>query len=249
MDREVTEQLIEEASEIAPLVKEGLDEVLGRVETAATSAGRDPGSISVVVVTKGRPPVVALAAWLAGAKILGENRADELATKATLLEPAFGHSDVPPPKWHFIGHLQRNKARHVIGIATVIHSLDSSDLARELIKRSAGAEIEPPACLVEVNVAREAQKYGVNPGELAEFIGDLPLRPSGLMCMAPKGAGFEEARRVFAELAMLGHDMSERFPSLDLASLSMGMTDDFEAAIAEGATILRIGRAIFRHLR
>lgn len=190
-----------------------------------------------------------LATWLAGAELLGENRVDELASKATLLEPLFNGSVHPPPKWHFVGHLQRNKARRVVGIASVIHSLESNELAQELTKRAFGSGIAVPECLIEVNVAREVQKYGVIPAELAEFIGDLPLRPSGFMCMAPNGAGFEEARKVFAELAALRHDMSARFPGLDLKSLSMGMTDDFEAAVAEGATILRVGRAIFRHLR
>lgn len=249
MDRVLTESIWDAASTIAGQVREGLDEVMARVELAALSAGRDPRSISVVAVTKGRPPELALAAWLAGAENLGENRVDEIVRKAGALEPVFSSTNQPAPKWHFIGHLQRNKARHVVGTASVIHSLDSVDLARELVKRAGSAGIAPPECLVEVNVAREAQKYGVVPGKLGEFIDDLPLRPSGLMCMAPKGAGFDEARRVFAELAALRHDMAERFPGLDIKSLSMGMTDDFEAAVAEGATILRVGRAIFRHLR
>lgn len=209
----MTEVIWDEASKIAAQVREGLDEVMARVEAAAFAAGRDPKSVSVVAVTKGRSPAVALATWLAGAEILGENRVDEIATKAGALEPVFRSSDQPPPRWHFIGHLQRNKARHVVGIVSVIHSLDSTELARELLKRARSAGIAPPECLVEVNVAREAQKYGVDPSKLAEFIGDLPLRPSGLMCMAPKGAESDAARRVFAELAVLRHDMSERFPA------------------------------------
>lgn len=249
MDRAVIDSIWDAASKIAVLVREGFEEVIARVEAAALSAGRDPKSISVVAVTKGRSPAATLAAWLAGAKILGENRVDEITRKASVLEPAFASSDQAPPRWHFVGHLQRNKARHLVGIASLIHSLDSIELARELIKRARGAGISPPEVLVEVNVTREVQKYGVDPGKLAEFISDLPLQPSGLMCMAPNGASFDEARRVFAELAALRHDMSEQFPGLNLKSLSMGMTDDFEAAVVEGATILRVGRAIFRHLR
>lgn len=248
----MTSQLLLDARRLEPAIREGILDVTERIERAADSAHLDPSGISLVAVTKGRSPAVTLATWLAGARFLGENRADELVAKAAAISPALseiGDRGDPPPEWHFIGHLQRNKARRVLGVISLLHSLESLELAEELVRRCEAADIALPKCLVEVNIAGEEGKYGVAPASLADFIGQSDVTPAGLMCMAPRGANETEAHSVFAELAQLRHDMKVQFPELDLVDLSMGMTDDFEAAVAEGATIVRVGRAIFAHLR
>lgn len=246
--------LIEAAKELAPHIRRGLDEVRERVKAAASSVGRDAEEITIVVVTKGRAPEVALGSWLAGARVLGENRADELGVKASTLAPVFralSTEGVQPPEWHFIGHLQRNKVKRVAGLTTMIHSLDSLRLAEEIMKRSVGGEGKIPACLLQVNISGERQKYGIDPEDAGEFISNCPVPVRGLMCMAPEGAGYEDARAVFSKLAMLRKKLAARFAGTvhgQLPVLSMGMSDDFEAAVVEGATILRIGRAVFADL-
>jgi pyridoxal phosphate enzyme (YggS family) len=206
--------------------------VLERVRAAESRAGRPAGSVEVVAVSKLQPVEAIRAAHAAGARAFGENYAQELRDKAEAL------SDLPGLRWHAIGPLQTNKARYVARSAHVFHALDRLEVARELSRRRTGA---PLAVYVEVNVGGEATKTGVDPaalGALLEAVRPLPaLEVVGLMTMPPL-APAEEVRPLFRALATLGREHG-------LGGLSMGSTPDFETAIEEGATVVRVGTAIF----
>ena len=206
--------------------------VLERVRAAESRVGRPVGSVEVVAVSKLQPVEAIRAAHAAGARAFGENYAQELRDKAEAL------SDLPGLRWHAIGPLQTNKARYVARSAHVFHALDRLEVARELSRRRTGA---PLAVYVEVNVGGEATKTGVDPaalGALLEAVRPLPgLEVVGLMTMPPL-APAEEVRPLFRALATLGREHG-------LGGLSMGSTHDFEAAIEEGATVVRVGTAIF----
>lgn len=230
------------------------DQVLERIARAAARANRDPAAITLVAVTKTHPPEVIAEAIAAGARDLGENRVQEAALKIPPLAAAY-----PDARWHLIGHLQRNKAKTAIELFDMIHSIDSLRLAetlnRLLQERAAGRL----PVLLQVNVSGEASKEGFDlPGGIANRAGLEALLPEverilalpclevrGLMTIAPIVADPEQARPVFRALRELRDELARRFPRAAWAELSMGMTDDFEAAIAEGATIVRVGRAIF----
>jgi pyridoxal phosphate enzyme (YggS family) len=219
------------------VIAKNLESVLDRIERAARAASRDPAHVKLVAVSKTKSPSSIREAYEAGQRDFGENYAQELAGKADEL------ADLVDLQWHFIGHLQTNKAKLVAQKAHVVHTVDSVALVRELAKRAAKEERVLPV-LVEVNVARDPQKHGAAPAELAEVLdavegaGSLALR--GLMTMPPND--LEQARRAFEALASLRnlHGGKTRLPEL-----SMGMSDDLEIAIACGATIVRVGTAIF----
>ena len=215
-----------------------------RIAAAARRAGRDPAEVTLVAVSKMHSPEEVAAASAAGLRVFGENRVEEAAPKveavAQLVAPA------PPPAWHLIGHLQSRKAEDVLPWASMVHSVDSVKLAQRLSRFATAQELP---VLLEVNVSGEASKYGFRPEELpaaVETIVALPgLALQGLMTMAPIAADPEEVRPVFAALRALKDELARHYPTLDWRHLSMGMTDDFEVAIEEGATIVRVGRAIF----
>ncbi len=217
-----------------------------RITAAAWRVGRDSREITLVAVSKTHQAEVVAAAYAAGLRIFGENRVEEagpkIAAVADLLAPA------APPSWHMVGHVQSRKAADVVAWADMVHSVDNVKLAGRLSRFCIEAGRELPI-LLEVNVSGEASKYGFTPAELAaavETIAPLPgLRVQGLMTMAPVEPNPERARPVFVALRALQDDLARRFPAVDWRHLSMGMTDDFEVAIEEGATIVRIGRAIF----
>ncbi len=213
-------------------VAAGWKTVLERVRAAEARAGRPAGSVEVVAVSKLQPPEAIRAAYAAGARTFGENYAQELRDKAEAL------SDLAGLRWHAIGPLQTNKARYVARAAHVFHALDRLEVAQELSRRRTGA---PLAIHVEVNVAGEGTKSGVAPsalGELLAAVRPLPrLELVGLMTMPPL-APAEEVRPLFRALAALAREHG-------LAGLSMGSTHDFETAIEEGATVVRVGTAIF----
>lgn len=223
--------------------------VQARIAAAAARAGRDPAEVTLVAVSKTHTAAEVVAAYAAGLRVFGENRVEEAAPKAqavaALLGGPQGADDIA---WHMIGHLQTRKAEEVLPWASAVHSVDSVKLAARLSRFAAGAGREV-AILLEVNVSGEASKYGFIPAALpaaVEAIAALPgLRLQGLMTMAPIVPDPADARPVFAGLRRLRDDLIRRFPAVDWRHLSMGMTDDFEVAIAEGATIVRIGRAIF----
>lgn len=215
-----------------------LAEVRHRIEAAATSASRSPGDICLVAVSKSFSADVVVACVEAGATDLGENRAQELKEKAIAIQ-----RDV---SWHFIGHLQTNKARHVVGIARLVHSVDRYALGEEIARRARTQGVVQDV-LIEVNVSGEATKHGIEPARavaLAEEVSGLDgIRVRGLMTMAPFTDDAETSRPYFSDLRELGERLRSALP--EATELSMGMTRDFEIAVQEGATILRVGEAIF----
>jgi pyridoxal phosphate enzyme (YggS family) len=232
-----------------------LARVRERIAAAARRAGRRPEEVTLVAVTKTHPAHVVTAAYQAGLRDLGENRVEEASGKIPIVQEQVAVSD--RIRWHMIGHLQRRKAGLAVALFDIIHSVDSLRLAQRIDRMAAESEKVMPV-LLEVNVSGEASKYGfeqspaAGPEERAAFLADvaqilaLPhLRLCGLMTMAPIVADPEEARPVFVALRMLRDELGRRFPEADWRELSMGMTDDFEVAVEEGATLVRVGRAIF----
>jgi len=227
-----------------------LRRVRERIAAAAERAGRDPSEITLVAVTKSQPPEVVVAGYRLGLRDFGENRVQEALDKmpqvAALLaaEQASGAA----LNWHMIGHLQRRKVRDVVEPFALIHSVDSVRLAQEIHKRSQAIGRVMPI-LLEVNVSGEVTKFGFKPEEVASAMPDLlelsHVRVLGLMTMAPIVREPEEARPYFRRLRELRDQLARRFPEVAWRHLSMGMTDDFEPAVEEGATMVRIGRAIF----
>ncbi len=223
-------------------IRFNLREVQDRIAAAAARSGRAADAVRLVAVTK-TAPVDAIRTLLgAGQTDIGENRAQQLRDRSRELEGA-------AVRWHMIGRLQRNKVKYVVPTCTMIHSVDSARLADEIEKRAARARTTA-TCLLEVNVAGETQKGGVGPDEataLAAHIAALPhVRLAGLMTMAPFVDDPETVRPVFARLREL---LARLNREADLprtpAELSMGMTQDFEVAVEEGATIVRVGSALF----
>lgn len=216
-----------------------LADVRRRIEEAVSKAGRPPGSARLVAVSKEKPAEAIRAAYAAGQRDFGENYAQELAQKAAAL------SDLADLRWHAIGRLQRNKAKYVARVASAVHAGERADLAIELGKRATAAD-RTIEVLVEVNIAGEDTKGGCAPGELASVLDAIAsassLKATGLMTMAPFFDDPELARPVFATLREL-RDRSGGASALP--ELSMGMSHDFEVAIAEGATLVRVGTAIF----
>jgi hypothetical protein len=217
-----------------------LDGVRMRVARAAAACGRDPESVRLIAVSKTKPVEAIREAYAAGQRAFGENYAQELAAKAAALV------DLVDIEWHFIGHLQTNKARVVAPSVRAVHSVDSVALARELGRRASKVQpLHPIAAFIEVNVAAEPQKAGVTPSEIegvaAEVRAHSALELRGLMTMPPAG-DVGVARRTFETLALLRN--LHGGPGV-LPELSMGMSDDLEVAIACGATCVRVGTAIF----
>ncbi len=207
--------------------------VRARIAAAAERAGRSLKDVTLVAVSKTHPAAAVRAAYAAGQRDFGENYAQELVAKRAEL------ADLDDARWHFIGRLQRNKAKDVAG-AALIHAVDGAPLADALARRvPAGARQD---VLVQVNIAGETTKAGVSPDEapaLVDAIAALPaLRCVGLMTMPPPVAQPEDNRPHFRALAALAR-------RLGLAQLSMGMSDDFEVAVEEGATLVRVGTAVF----
>jgi len=216
-----------------------LDEVHARIARAARTAGRDTSRVKVVAVSKTKAPEAIREAYAAGQRRFGESYAQELAAKARAL------ADLRDIEWHFVGHLQTNKAKVAAELASVVHTVDSAALARQLGKRAAKERATPLAVLVEVNVGGEPQKAGAAASEIDEVIAAVREQPSlalqGLMTVPPAGS-LDGARRVFETLATL---RNLHGGATVLPELSMGMSEDLEVAVAAGATYVRVGTAIF----
>jgi len=216
-----------------------LRSVRERIAAAAARAGRDPSFVRIVAVTKGHPLSIAQEAAAVGLLDLGENRVQEALAKMDAWPGA-------PVRWHLVGHLQRNKVRHVVGRFVLIHSLDSVRLADALQAATAACGVVQDV-LVEVNVAREDQKTGCPPEDVpalvehAEGLSHVAVR--GLMTMAPYTADVAAQRRTFAGLRELREELVGR--GFRLPELSMGMTNDYETAVEEGATMVRLGTVLF----
>ncbi len=215
------------------MVADKLTAVRNRMAAAAERAGRDPEAVTLVAVSKGMDATTVMRAYEAGQRDFGENRAAELAAKAPQL-PA----DI---RWHFIGTLQTRQAKIARPFTTLLHSLDRSRLIATW-----GRNATVPAALLQVNVSGETQKHGVAPDDAGQLLTEASaqgIQCVGLMTMAPLAADAEASRRWFIALRDLRDRMARAHP--EVKELSMGMTDDFEVAIEEGATLIRVGRAIF----
>lgn len=215
-----------------------LAELRARIEAACARAGRDPGEVGIVAVTKRFPVEVVLAAAAHGLVDVGENYAQELVAKADAI--------AAPLRWHFIGHLQRNKARQVVGRAHLLHAVDSAALLAEIDKRAAAAGCVQRV-LLAVNVGGEAQKSGVAPEGLPALLeaadAAAHVRLDGLMTMPPWPETPEDSRPHFAALRALRDRLAT--PGRPLEALSMGTSGDLEIAVEEGATLVRVGTALF----
>jgi hypothetical protein len=225
----------------AQQLAENIAQVRARIAQAAERAGRDPAEITLVAVSKTKPVELVEMAYNCGVTDFGENRVQEALAKIARWHPQ-------GLRWHLIGHLQSNKAAKVVEPFACVHSVDSLHLAQTL-SRHAQELGKPLPILLQVNVASEASKEGMSPGELPELarqIVALPaLRVEGLMTIAPLVSDPEEVRLVFRELRRLRDRLRIDVSASDWAQLSMGMTGDYSVAIEEGATIVRVGRAIF----
>lgn len=213
-------------------IADALAETHARIAQAASGAGRAPESIRLVAVSKTKPAAMIREAYAAGQRDFGENYAQELSEKAAEL------TDLAELRWHFIGHLQSNKAKLVAPIATMVQTVDSASVASALARRLPPGKILE--VLVEVNVGGEDQKHGAAPADLAAILDGIRSEPTlslrGLMTVPP--SDLERSRRAFETLAKLRTEQG-------LAELSMGMSADLELAVAAGATIVRVGSAIF----
>lgn len=220
-------------------ISDNLLNIQERIRKAARRAGRDPGEVTVIAVTKTVEPKRVKEAISAGMRVFGENYVQEAQEK-------MGKFKEKSLKWHFIGHLQKNKAKLAVELFDLIHTIDSAELAQELNKRASG----PVDVLIEVNIAREKTKAGVDPEgavKLAKAISAMPnLKLRGLMAIPPSFEQPEMSRPYFAMVRRLAERINkERLPGVYLRELSMGMSNDFEVAIEEGATMVRLGTAIF----
>lgn len=208
-------------------------EVRARIAAACARRGRKPEDVELVAISKLQPLDAIRAAYAAGHRHFGENYAQELRDKAEAL------SDLAGVRWHAVGPLQTNKARYVARAAHAFHALDRIEVARELSRRRNGAPLE---CFLEVNLGAEASKGGVPPDRVKALLDEVRALPGlevrGLMALPPLGAAAEASRPYFAQLAALAG-------RLGLSQLSMGTTADFEVAVEEGATQVRVGTAIF----
>lgn len=226
-----------------------------RIAEAALRAGRDPAAVTLVAVTKTFPAEVILAGYEAGLRHFGENRPEEGAVKIPAVHVALSG---PRPTWHMVGHIQSRKADLVVAYFDIVHSVDRLKIAQRLSRFALEAGREIPV-LLECNVSGEETKFGFVVdrwqedvaqreaffAECAAILGLPGLRVEGLMTVAPLTDDPETVRPVFASLCALREALREQFPQASWRELSMGMTDDFEVAVEEGATMVRIGRALF----
>ena len=223
------------------MIAENYKKVLERVKSAAFHAGRNPEDITLVVVTKTWPAEIIEEVIEAGARVLGENYVQEALPKVEAIGSRV--------EWHFIGHLQSNKAKFVANHFNMIESVDSISLAKELNKQAEKNKIDIEV-LVEVNLAGEESKSGINPEEVEKLLREISLfhriKVKGLMTIPPYFSNPEDSRPYFRRLRELRDKLSSlSIPNITFEHLSMGMSGDFEVAIEEGATIVRVGTAIF----
>ena len=224
------------------MISENLISVKSRIVEAAQIAGRDPNDILLVAVSKTVSQERILEAQVAGANIFGENKVQEVIKKIGDLGKEKFH-------WHFIGHLQKNKVKNIIGYFELIHSVDSIELAEMIHSASLKNDIETDI-LIQVNISGESSKSGVAPDDLERVLSEVSryegVNVKGLMTIPPFDPDPEKARPYFSQLRKLRDAMEgNRIENISLQELSMGMSNDFMLAIEEGATIVRVGSAIF----
>lgn len=223
------------------MISENIDEVKKNIAEACAVSGRDPESVRLIAVSKTKPSGLMLEAYEHGCRAFGENYVQELVQK---------FDEMPPDtEWHMIGHLQRNKVKYVVGRAALIHSVDSLRLAQEINDRSEKMGVVT-GILAEVNVAGEENKYGFKPEEVSAFACEMShlksIEMRGLMTSAPYVKDPEENRRFFRLLREIFIDIDKKnIDNVKMRELSMGMTGDYKVAVEEGATMVRVGTAIF----
>lgn len=224
------------------MVKENLQEVENRVQEACKRAGRARDEVLLIAVSKTKPVSMIRELMDAGTKDFGENKVQEMCQKI---------EEIPEPlNWHLIGHLQRNKVKYIVDKACLIHSVDSVRLAEEIQKEAVKKGVGQVPVLIEVNMAQEESKDGISASDteaLVRAIAQMPnIHIKGLMTIAPFVDDPEENRPVFAAMRKLKEDIDAlQIPGVEMKELSMGMTNDFEVAIEEGSTMVRVGTAIF----
>lgn len=223
------------------MIRENMEAVARRIQDACRRAGRSPEEVTLIAVSKTKPISALEEAYRAGARDFGENKVQELVDKAQSLP-----EDI---RWHMIGHLQRNKVKYIVDKVFLIHSVDSLRLAEEISKEALKKQTQVNI-LVEVNVAGEDSKYGTSAEEailLVEAISQLPsIHIKGLMTIAPYVETPEENRQYFKKLKQLAVDIiNKNIDNVTMSVLSMGMTGDFEVAVEEGASYVRVGTGIF----
>lgn len=223
------------------MLKDNFKEVEARIQAACERAGRKREEVTLIAVSKTKPVQMLQEAYDLGNRIFGENKVQEIVDKYDAL-PA----DI---SWHMIGHLQRNKVKYIIDKVTLIHSVDSLRLA-ETIEKEAAKKGVTADILIEVNVAKEDTKYGVMPEDAARLVSQISVMPhiriKGLMAIAPFVTNPEENRIYFQRLRNLAVDIGEnKSDNVTMSVLSMGMTNDYEIAIEEGATMIRVGTGLF----
>ena len=224
-----------------PSIENNVAVVQEKIAAAAARSGRRPEDVCLVAVTKTVPPEKIQAALAAGIEHMGESRIQEALSKVGIISPG--------PTWHLIGHLQRNKAKLAVQIFDFIHSVDSLRLGYTLQRRAEESK-RTVDCLVQVNVAGERAKNGVSPAQLLPLLKKMSalsrLNVRGLMTIAPYVDNPEKVRPVFRQLRKLARETEKlKLPGIRMEELSMGMSGDFEVAIEEGATMIRVGTAIF----
>lgn len=223
------------------MIRENLEQVRKNIEEACRAVGRDPSEVTLIAVSKTKPVPLLREAYDAGARCFGENKVQEIMDKYPQLP-----EDI---QWHMIGHLQRNKVKYIVDKAAMIHSVDSLRLAEAIEQEAAKHEVQVPI-LLEVNVAEEESKFGLKMDEvlpLIETVSGFPhIRILGLMTIAPYVEDPEENRDIFRQLKKLSVDIeAKNINNVNMSVLSMGMTGDYQVAVQEGSTMVRVGTGIF----
>lgn len=223
------------------MITENLEQVRKNIDEACRMAGRDPKEVTLIAVSKTKPVSMLKEAYDAGARCFGENKVQEIMDK---------HPQLPEDiQWHMIGHLQRNKVKYIVDKVSMIHSVDSLRLAQTIEQEAAKHNVCVPV-LLEVNVAQEESKFGLKMDEvlpLIETIADFPhIKVQGLMTIAPYVENVEDNRDFFRQLKKLSVDIeAKNINNVSMSVLSMGMTGDYQVAVQEGATMVRVGTGIF----
>ena len=224
-------------------MKEGLEDTQQAIISAARRAGRDPSEVTLVAVGKTKPASMIQELYDLGVRDFGENKVQELTAKYEVLP-----KDI---KWHMIGHLQSNKVKYIVDKVAMIHSVDSLRLAKVIEKEAVKKNVDHIDVLLEVNVSGEESKYGMTPAEVEDqidqFLALERVKIRGFMTVAPFAEDPEEVRPYFKRLKQLSVDIQNKTidNNIDVGLLSMGMSGDFEAAIEEGASFVRVGTRIF----
>lgn len=223
------------------MLKENYDAVAKKVEEACKRVGRNPKEVTIIAVSKTKPLSNVVELQQYGVMDFGENKVQELCSKYEEIEK--------PVRWHLIGHLQTNKVKYIVDKVELIHSVDSLKLAKQISKEAVKKNVTIPI-LIQVNVAHEDSKFGLDQKDVMDFVEEVSKLPNvrieGLMTIAPFVDDPEDNRKHFRELKQLFVDIdSKNFDNVNMSVLSMGMTNDYEVAIEEGATMIRVGTAIF----